>query len=61
MRDAAKVREFRIRLNLEEEEGWEIVVRVPNFEGNYPSPVHLSSNLFFFICDFVFYLAVIEN
>ena len=31
LRDAAKVREFSIRINLGEE--WEIRVSVPNFEG----------------------------
>jgi hypothetical protein len=32
MRDAAKVREFSIKLNLDNTE-WEIQVSVPNFEG----------------------------
>jgi hypothetical protein len=33
MRDAAKVREFSVRLNLDDND-WEIKVAVPNFEGN---------------------------
>jgi calcium uniporter protein, mitochondrial len=40
MRDAAKVREFTIKLNLDDNTDWEIQVSVPNFEGCFSPDVY---------------------